>query len=46
MTDMEDIVVYRSRKDGSLWARPPYEFDDGRFRALPLEPTPVKEGGR
>jgi len=32
--DMAEVVIYRSEKDGSLWARPVAEFDDGRFVAL------------
>jgi hypothetical protein len=30
----DTVVVYRSVDDGKLWARPPDEFDDGRFEAL------------
>lgn len=31
--DMEPMVIYRSEHDGSLWARPVSEFEDGRFEA-------------
>ena len=32
--DMREVVIYRG-KDGQLWVRPSYEFNDGRFEALP-----------
>ena len=32
------VVVYRA-EDGSLWARPMDEFNDGRFEPLPLPPA-------
>jgi hypothetical protein len=33
--DMSDVVIYRCDEHGGLWARPPAEFNDGRFEALP-----------
>ncbi|WP_435654979.1 hypothetical protein [Brucella pituitosa] len=35
--DNERIVIYRG-EDGQYWARPTYEFYDGRFEALPASP--------
>lgn len=32
--DMTEVAIYRDVKDGSLWARPREEFEDGRFEAL------------
>lgn len=32
--DMQDVAIYRSVDDGSLWVRPHAEFEDGRFAAL------------
>lgn len=37
--DMTPVVLYRADEDGSLWARPVEEFDDGRF-----EPTTSGDG--
>lgn len=31
LTDMDEVVVYRGHKDGTLWARRAVEFEDGRF---------------
>ena len=31
--DMERVTIYRG-EDGRLWARPEYEFNDGRFEAV------------
>jgi hypothetical protein len=32
--DMEEMVIYRSMKDYSMWARPRKEFEDGRFEKI------------
>lgn len=32
--DMREIVIYRAVEDGSLWARPKEEWEDGRFIKL------------
>jgi len=42
LEDMAVVVLYRSEKDGSLWVRPPHEFDDGRFREVPPSADPVQ----
>lgn len=34
LADMREVAIYRSVDDGSLWARPREEFEDGRFDAL------------
>lgn len=39
--DLHPVAIYRSVDDGSLWARPREEFEDGRF-----EPLPAATGGR
>lgn len=30
----DDVIVYRSEKDGSVWVRPKSEFFDGRFERV------------
>jgi len=37
--DMREVAIYRSVDDGSLWARPREDFEDGRFEALPTPPA-------
>jgi len=36
--DMREVAIYRG-SDGSLWARPIEDFNDGRFEALPSAPA-------
>jgi len=36
--DHEKMVIYRG-ENGQWWVRPKYEFDDGRFEALPAPPV-------
>lgn len=39
LNDGCEIVIYRG-KNGHLWARATFEFEDGRFEALPPQPEP------
>jgi len=39
LADYDVVQVYRNVDAGSLWVRPQEEFDDGRFVALPPEPS-------
>ncbi len=32
--DLAPVVVYRALSDQSIWVRPKYEFEDGRFEKL------------
>ncbi len=34
LTDMDQVVLYRATKDGTLWARRASEFHDGRFEDI------------
>lgn len=34
LNDMDQVVVYRSIEDGSIWARRALEFYDGRFEDI------------
>lgn len=34
LSDMADLILYQSESDGSIWARPPAEFLDGRFASI------------
>jgi hypothetical protein len=36
--DNDEMVVYRSDDDGSLWCRLSTEFEDGRFEPLSGDP--------
>lgn len=42
--DMRPVAIYRALEDGSLWARPREEFEDGRFE--PVAALQSKEGER
>jgi len=47
--DGEQLIGYRADVDGTLWARRPAEFYDGRFEALaarPRDAAPDPEPGR
>lgn len=41
--DMCEVAIYRDIEDGSLWARPREEFEDGRFdTVLSVDTTPTE----
>jgi hypothetical protein len=42
-TEGDELVIYRSDTDGSLWARATSEFMDGRFEALAAPPADAAE---
>jgi hypothetical protein len=35
--DMAEIILYQSEDDGRIWARTPFEFEDGRFEDRPRQ---------
>ena len=39
LLDMDEVVIYRSTRDGSWWVRGKKEFEDGRFAALDMRVT-------
>jgi len=41
LDDMADVVIYRSSKDGTLWARPEAEFNERFNRLRPLAAPPA-----
>lgn len=41
LADMDEVVIYRSREDGRLWARRRSEFEDGRFTAIVTQKVTV-----
>lgn len=41
LVDYDEVTVYRSEADGSVWVRPTKEFNDGRFIGIGNEPPPA-----
>lgn len=44
LADYDEMVIYRSEADGSLWCRARSEFEDGRFECLAPQPPAPAEG--
>lgn len=42
--DMRPVAIYQSVDDGSLWARPIEEWEDGRFEVLAAPSQPLVRG--
>lgn len=42
LVDLDRVIIYRSEKDGTLWARRATEFFDGRFVPADDTKTPAK----
>ncbi|MFD1945030.1 Lar family restriction alleviation protein [Paradevosia shaoguanensis] len=42
--DMHPVAIYQSTDDGSFWARPIEEWEDGRFEVLATSSQPLARG--